>query len=258
MGYLNSSTSSEEQQVTESRIEKMPKFICNERAFFNDHKKTVDQTYTYIYEGSDCKISLPEIPNDNPIISSLLFIRKLVLRIGVLYKYKAMTTMMFGSGVLITNKLVLTSGHIFDPIDWNAEKVSYSNIFIAFSDPAPETAFSLLNPDKSIFAAKVIRRGLLQDKINDHTQYDNNLTDLALLALDNAAEITTAEYFQPTLNQKSSTTLNVPLNSKLYLIGYNGELLTNDELKPYRHLHEFANLNIDKLNLYHHINYKSI
>ncbi|CAF2851219.1 unnamed protein product [Rotaria sp. Silwood2] len=239
--------------------DKVPKFICNERAFFNNQTNSFDKTYTYSYDGFNCKTSLPKIPNENQITSTLLSIRHLVLRIAVFYERKTTTEMVFGSGCLITNKLLLTSGHTFDPIQWGTDKVSYSKILVAFCDPVPDTVFSFLNPHQTVYQAKIIQRGIVEDHITDYTEIKDNYTDLALLELDNEVEnVTMDQYFDPKFDLKSSKLVDVLLNSKLYLIGYNGELIDQDELKPYQYLKDFNDLTIDKLNIYHNVNYKSI
>ncbi|CAF4563919.1 unnamed protein product, partial [Rotaria sp. Silwood2] len=252
-------SSSEEQHIISNRIDKVPKFICNERAFFNNQTNSFDKTYTYSYDGFNCKTSLPKIPNENQITSTLLSIRHLVLRIAVFYERKTTTEMVFGSGCLITNKLLLTSGHTFDPIQWGTDKVSYSKILVAFCDPVPDTVFSFLNPHQTVYQAKIIQRGIVEDHITDYTEIKDNYTDLALLELDNEVEnVTMDQYFDPKFDLKSSKLVDVLLNSKLYLIGYNGELIDQDELKPYQYLKDFNDLTIDKLNIYHNVNYKSI
>ncbi|CAF3621507.1 unnamed protein product [Rotaria sp. Silwood1] len=259
MTGLNSSSSSEEQQIISNRIYKVPKFVCNERAFSNNQTNSIEKTYTYIYDGLNCKISLPKIPNEHPITSTLLSIRHLVLRIAVFYERKTTTEMVFGSDCLITNKLLLTSGHTFDPVQLATDKVSYSIILVAFCDPAPDTVFSFLNPHQTVYQAKIIQRGIVEDHITDYTEIKDNYTDLALLELDNeVANVTIDQYFDPKFDLKSSKLVDVPLNSKLYLVGYNGELIDQDELKPYQYLKDFNDLTIEKLNLYHHVNYKSI
>ena len=94
----------------------MPELIFNERAFINIITNSIQQTYPYIYDGSTWDIFLTEIPNENQIKSSLLSIRPLILRIGVVYEEDSGIQMIFGSGCLITNNLLLTCAHIFDPI----------------------------------------------------------------------------------------------------------------------------------------------
>jgi len=59
-------------------------------------------------------------------ISSLLSIGKLVVRIGIIYEHNASAKMIFASGFLITDRLVLTCAHNFDVIQWANQKVRYS------------------------------------------------------------------------------------------------------------------------------------
>ena len=48
------------------------------------------------------------------------------------------------------------------------------------------------------------------------------------------------------------------INSKLYLIGYNGELGEPSDLDPYKYLKDFNNTTIDKLNSYLNANCRSV
>ena len=70
------------------------------------------------------------IPCENEIISSLLSVRKSIVRIGVLYERESAIEMFFGSGLLLTDELILTCAHNFDPIIWSTKKVPYSKIYI--------------------------------------------------------------------------------------------------------------------------------
>ncbi|CAF4284478.1 unnamed protein product [Rotaria sp. Silwood2] len=256
---LDSSTWSEEKQIIINRINSFPKFFSNERAFINTKTKSIQETYSYIYDRSTCEIFLPEISNANQVKSTLLSIRHLILRIGVIYEKDSGTLMTFGSGCLINNNLVLTCAHIFDPILWNTNKISYSKILVGFCDPAPNKLFSLLNPNKLVFSAKILQRGLAQENIDKYTELKHTDTDLALLILDNEIpNITKDQYFNPRFDFVSSKPGDIPLNSNLYLVGYNGKLYGQNDLTPYRYLNDFKNLTIDKLNNSHHVNYKSV
>lgn len=228
-----------------------------ERAFFNSQTNSIQKTYTYTSDGLNYYIMLPKNSNEN-LISSLLFARKIVVRIGILYKHKSSTEMFFGSGFLLTDRLVLTCAHNFDPIQWGKEKVSYSKIYVCFLDPASETYFSTNDSNNFLIQAKIIRRGLIEDNMSDYSEVKSNTTDLAILELDKAVgHIQVNEYFDPKLNSPSESNI-IPINAELFLIGYNGELIEDDDLKPYRYLKNFENLTIDTLNYSHHVNYKSI
>jgi hypothetical protein len=189
----------------------------------------------------------------------LLAIRPLIVRIGVVYDYNSSIEMVYGSGCLITNNLILTCAHTFDPIFWDTKKISYSNILVGLCDPAPDKYFSLANPNKIVFPAKILQRGLVQENVDKYTELKDTDTDLALLILDNEiSNITLDQYFNPKFDLVSSKPGDLPLNSNIYLIGYNGELRKETELTPYQYLKNFKNLTIDKLNHSHHVNYKSI
>jgi hypothetical protein len=65
-------------------------------------------------------------------------------------------------------------------------------------DPAPDKYFSLANPDKIVFPAKLVQRGLAQENIDKYTEIKNTDTDLALLILDNEiSNMTKDQYFKP-------------------------------------------------------------
>ena len=66
----------------------MPKLILNERAFINTKINSIQETYPYIYGGSTWHIRLPKSSNENQIESSLLSIRSLIVRIGVMRKLR--------------------------------------------------------------------------------------------------------------------------------------------------------------------------
>ncbi|CAF1353390.1 unnamed protein product [Rotaria sordida] len=250
---------SEEQQVILSEINKISKFVSAERAFFNAQLNSVEQTYTYIYDDSNCKIDLPNISCEDVMVLSLLSIRKLILRIEVIYEHKRTIEIYFGSGFLLNDRLVLTCAHSFDPIQWGKEKVPYKKIHVCYSDPAYETFFSSVNPSNLLIAATVIRRGLEKDNLSNYDELKSDSTDLAILALDKAVtHLQFNEYFEPKLNCSSSKSGAITINSKLFLVSYNGELTDDDALKPYRYLKGPENLTIEKLNYSHHVNYKSI
>ncbi|CAF3453390.1 unnamed protein product [Rotaria socialis] len=77
-------SSSEQQQVNINPIKNIPKFICSERAFFNTKANTLDQTYKYVHDGITWRVPLPDISSEI-IICSLLSLRSLIVRIGILY-----------------------------------------------------------------------------------------------------------------------------------------------------------------------------
>ncbi|CAF4592379.1 unnamed protein product, partial [Rotaria sp. Silwood2] len=253
---LDSSVSFEEQEIRLNRINKIPKFISTERAFFNSQTNSIQETYTYASDGLNYYIELPKTPSEN-LRSSLLFVRKMVLRIGILYKHESTKQMYFGSGFLLTNRLVLTCAHHFDPIQWENKNVSYNKIYVCFLDTASETYFFSNDSNNFLIEAKIICRGLIEDNMSDYNELKSNTTDLALLELEKSApHVQLNEYFDPKLNSSSQS--NVTINSELFLIGYNGKLTQNDDLKPYKYLKDFENLTIDTLNYSHHVNNKSI
>jgi hypothetical protein len=235
------------------------KFVPNERAFFNPQTKLLDQTYNYIYDGSKCEIFLPEIPRDTLIIPSLLNIRQLIVRIGVFYENGSTIQVFFGSGVLLNNKLILTCAHNFDAIESENGIIRYTKIFVCSSDPANERLFSLVNPSEKLIEAKIIRRGLIEDNMSDYDESKSNSTDLAILALDKPLQdLSSNQFFDPKLNLLLSNSNDIPINSQLFLISYNGELTDNDDLNPYKHEKGFEDVTIDKLNFYHNVNHKSV
>jgi hypothetical protein len=165
-----------------------------------------------------------------------------------LYQHKSASEIYFGSGFLLNNRLVLTCAHNFDPIQWENEYVSFSKIYVCFLDPASETFFVSKDSNNFLIEAMIIRRGLIEDNMNDYDEVQSNKTDLAILQLDKpASHIQLNEYFHPQLNSSSVSNI-IPINSELCLIGYNDEFTAHDDLKPYRHLKEFKNLTIDTLN----------
>jgi len=186
----------------------------------------------------------------------VLNVRKLIIRIAIVYEHESTTKFFFGNDFLITNQLILTCAHHFT---WNNEKVSYSKIYVCCCDPAYETFFSLVDPSNVLIEAKQIRRGLERDNLTEYDEVNCYRTDLALLELiTSTTHLQVNEYFNPKLNLSSFIMKNTPISSKLYLIGYNGQLKDNDDLNPYRYLKDFENLTIDKLNLHHNVNYKLI
>ncbi|CAM4839604.1 unnamed protein product [Rotaria magnacalcarata] len=255
----HSSSSSEEQQFAINQINKIPKFYSTERAFFNAEMNSIEQTYTYIDCGSTWQIISPRIPCENEIISSLLSVRKSIVRIGVLYERESAIEMFFGSGLLLTDELILTCAHNFDPIIWSTKKVPYSKIYICCCDPAFESFFSLSNRTQVLTEATIIRRGLERDNLTKYDEVECQMTDLALIRLNKPlTHLQIDEYFDPKLNLLSSTSNHTPMNSGLYLICYNGQLKDSDDLIPYKNVKGFENITIDELNAQHNVNYKSI
>ncbi len=232
--------------------------ISPERAFFNAQTDLIEKTYMYFYDGLHLYITLPKVPREDLIISSLLTSRPFILRIGILYEHRSSIKMYFESGLLITNRLVRTCAHHFDPIQWTHEMVPYRKIYISFHDPACGMLFSLINLNSSLIEAKTIRRGLEKDNMPDYDDLQSDTTNLALLSLNiEAPHVTSNEHFDPQLNSLSLKSNVNPINSKLFLIGYNGES-TADDLKPYKNLQCFQYLTIHELNFYHNINSTSI
>ncbi|CAF1487613.1 unnamed protein product, partial [Rotaria sordida] len=108
-----------------------------------------------------------------------------------------------------------------------------------------------------LFSAKILQRGLAKENIDEHTELKDTDTDLALLMLDNKTpNMTKDQYFNPKFDFVSSKPGDIPINSNLYLVGYNGELLEQKDLAIYRYLEDFNNTTIYQLNRCHHVNYK--
>ena len=166
--------------------------------------------------------------------------------------------MYLASGFLLTDRLVLTCAYSFDPIQWENKRVSYSEIYACFLDPASEICFSSNDSHNFLIQAKIIRRGLIEDNMSDYDEVKSNTTDLALLELDKpATDVQFNEYFDPKLNSSFESNI-IPINSKLFLIGYNGKLTEDNDMKPYRCLKDFQGLTIDTLNYSHNANCKSV
>ncbi|CAF1431894.1 unnamed protein product [Rotaria magnacalcarata] len=256
---LNSLSSSEERQVGLHRINQIPKYYSSERAFFNVEKNSFERTYPYVNDGSNWQLFLPNMNSESDIMSSLLAARKFVVRIGILYAHESSATIFYGTGLLLTDRFVLTCSHNFDVVEWGQEKVSHSKINICLCDPADESLFSIPNPSPLLIEAKLVRRGLCADKISDYDYTRSSSTDLALLELTKSAtHLEKNACFNLKLTPSSFLSNKYAINSKLYLIGYNGELKDYDDLTPYKYLNDFPNLSVDKLNLYHNVNYKSV
>ncbi|CAF1350487.1 unnamed protein product [Rotaria magnacalcarata] len=259
MNDLNSSSSSDEQIFVKNQLNKMVTFVPNERAFFNYETKSLNRTYNYLYNESKCRITLPEISRDSLIISSLLSIRRLIVRIGVFYETGSSIQLFFGSGLLLNDKLVLTCAHNFDAIEWEDKPIRHSKIVICCLDPANESLFSMFNPSDDLIEAKLFRRGLIQDNMSNYDESNVNTTDLAILLLDKHIQsLSSNEFFDPKLNSLLPKSNDIPMNSQLFLISYNGELTDNNELNPYKDEKGFENVSIDKLNFYHNVNHKSV
>ncbi|CAF4430742.1 unnamed protein product, partial [Didymodactylos carnosus] len=218
----------------------------------------VERTYTYLNDGPDWHITLPEVSQEDGIISSLLAVRKSVLRIGILYEHKSTTQMLFGSGCLLTDRLILTYAHNFDVLLWGMERVPYSRIYVCFCDPACESLFSLLNPSHMLSESSLLSRGLVHDNLSKYDEVSGQITDLAILQLNTpVSHGQRNEFLRPKMNSLSTLSRS-SINSKLYLVGYNGELIEQSELDPYKHLKGFGTSTIDKLNFNHNANHKSI
>ncbi|CAF3577243.1 unnamed protein product [Rotaria socialis] len=88
-----------------------------------------------------------------------------------------------------------------------------------------------LNSDKIVFTTKILQRSLAEENIDEHTELKDTDTDLALLMLDNEIpNITEDQYLNPKFDFVSLKSGNIPINSKLYLVGYNGELGEQQDL----------------------------
>jgi hypothetical protein len=69
-------SSSEEQQHGLNEINKIPKFYCTERLFFNIQTNSIERTYTYINDGLDYQIFIPKINDEHEIKKTLLNVRR--------------------------------------------------------------------------------------------------------------------------------------------------------------------------------------
>ncbi|CAF4483962.1 unnamed protein product [Rotaria socialis] len=231
-GQFKYNSNSEEEQAGLNQINNAPKFHVGERAFFNVESNTIEQTYPYINSGDDWQIVLPKIPQENTIIKQLLNIRKSILRIGILYEHRSTSQMFFGSGCLLTDELILTCAHNFDVIQWGNEKIPYTSL---------------------------IRRGLLQDSLSEYDQVNSVTVDLAILKLHKPVQhLHRYEFVQPQFNSPLFKFNSSPINAKLYLVCYNGELAEDSDLKPYKYIRGFANITTNQLNFGHNANYKSV
>lgn len=125
-------------------------------------------------------------------------------------------------------------------------------------DPAYETYFKSNNSNNFCTSAKVIRRGLVEDKISHYDELESYSTDVALLQLEKpVGDIQFNEYFDPKLNLLSESNI-FTINSELFLVGYNGQLAEDYQLSPYKYVKGFQNVTLDTLNYSHHANYKSV
>ncbi|CAF2872899.1 unnamed protein product [Rotaria sp. Silwood2] len=231
---LNSLSSSEEQQVNINQINNIPKFICGERVFFNMKANALDRTYKYVHDGITWRIPLPDISSEI-IIDSLLSLRSLIVRIGILYLHQSTTRMLFGSGLLLNNQIVLTCAHNFDPINWGDEMIALTKIYVSSSDPASPASLSGINPNNEL---------------------KSNATDLAILKLNHPApHLQFDSFFDPKFSSSSNV---ASVNCKLFLAGYNGELYDKNDLNAYKYTKGFEFLTIDKLNYHHNVDNKSI
>ena len=190
----------------------------------------IEQTYTYVNNGYDWQIVLPKITQENPIIRSLLNIRKSILHIGILYEHKSTYQMFFGSRCLLTNELILTCAHNFDVVQWGNKNVPYSKIYVCLCDPAPELFFSLSNRNESLMEASLVRRGLLQDNLSEYDQVNSDMVDLAILKLYKPVQhLHRHELVRPKFNSPFKFNSSL-INSKLYVVCDNGELTENSDL----------------------------
>ncbi|CAM4811475.1 unnamed protein product [Rotaria magnacalcarata] len=252
---LNSSPSSEEQQVNINQINNIPKFICSERAFFNTKANALDQTYKYVHDGITWRIPLPDISSEI-ITCSLLSLRSLIVRIGILYLHQSTTRMLFGSGLLLNNQIVLTCAHNFDPINWGGEMIPLRKIYVSSSDPASPDLLSGIDPNSSVIEAQIIQRGLKDDNISNLDELKSNTADIALLKLNHPApHLQFDSFFDPKFSSSSDV---APVNCKLFLAGYNGQLYDSNDLNAYKYTNGFELVTIDKLNYLHNVNNKSI
>jgi hypothetical protein len=231
--------------------------MCNERAFFDVKSNTLRKTFKYVFDGLSFHVLLPDITNQ-VIISSVLSIRLLVVRIGIEYIYKSTIRVLFGSGVLLNNELVLTCAHNFDPIEWGDEKIPFRKIYISSSDPANSDLFLEKEANNSLIECQLIQRGLKKENISKYDELKSTDTDLAILKLNQPPPYLPVDtYFDPKLTSSSSKSNTASINSNLFLVGYNGEVDKSD-LNPYEHIKGFKNVTPDALNYHHNADSKSI
>ncbi|CAF1138399.1 unnamed protein product [Didymodactylos carnosus] len=107
--------------------------------------------------------------------------------------------------------------------------------------------------------ASLLSRGLAHDNLSKYGEVSGQITAIwAILQLNTpVSHGQRNEFLRPKMNSLSTLSRS-SINSKLYLVGYNGELIEQSELDPYKHLKGFGTSTIDKLNFNHNDNHKSI
>ncbi|CAF1421495.1 unnamed protein product [Adineta ricciae] len=93
--------------------------------------------------------------------------------------------------------------------------------------------------------------------IDLEVHYD--MVDLAILKLSKPLKNLSHrhEFVKPGFNSPSCKLTSV-INSKLYLVCYNGELTEDSDVKPYKYIHGLKNISTDQFNFCHNSNYKSV
>ena len=216
----------------------------------------LDRTYAYFYDGSNWQISLPRIPKDDPIVSSLLAIRPFIIRIGIAFEKVAAIKFLFATGILLNQHLALTCPYHFDPIQWAGQRIPLTKIYVCAADPANPALFSLTKSNASVIEATLLQRGLHKDRMAKWKALEDDTSDLAIIRLvKSAAHLHVDDHFDPKFD---SSLLSKSISIPIFLIGINGEFHDYRDLIPYRYINGFANVTIDQLNNHHQVNRKSV
>ncbi|CAF5221061.1 unnamed protein product, partial [Rotaria magnacalcarata] len=113
-----------------------------------------------------------------------------------------------------------------------------------------------IDPNSSVIEAQIIQRGLKDDNISNLDELKSNTADIALLKLNHPApHLQFDSFFDPKFSSSSDV---APVNCKLFLAGYNGQLYDSNDLNAYKYTNGFELVTIDKLNYLHNVNNKSI
>ena len=173
----------------------------------------LDRTYAYFYDGSNWQISLPRIPNDDPIVSSLLAIRPFIIRIGIAFGKAAAIKFLFATGILLNQHLALTCPYHFDPIQWAGQRIPLTKIYVCAADPANPALFSLTNSNTSVVEATLLQRGLHKDRMAKWKALEDDTSDLAIIRLvKSAAHLHVDDHFDPKFDSSLlSKSISIPI-----------------------------------------------
>jgi hypothetical protein len=85
------------------------------------------------------------------------------------------------------------------------------------------------------------------------------MVDLAVLKLHEPVQhLHRHEFVKPGFNSPLFKFNSSPINSKLYLVCYNGEFTEDSDLKPYKYIRGFTNITTNRLKFDHNANYKVV